>query len=233
MSQLLESLRETFQDEEARYAYVESYLNASIAAQIKRLRGDMSQQELAEKIRTKQSGISRLENANYSSWKVETLRKLARAFGLRLRISFEEFGTLVPEIEDFKKGTLKRSRFENDLVFNSAEPEPSIEDAVSVLITPEQSEQIGMLVRDIERVTSQIQALQVDPSVLQGMLDAVINPWSNANQAIRIEQLESHGTGGKSNERTENSVPRKPTQRIMSLNPPSDVSSQVTEGIRP
>jgi transcriptional regulator with XRE-family HTH domain len=120
MSQLLEGLRETFQDETSRYAYVESYLNASIASQIKKLRGQMSQQELAEKIGTKQSGISRLENANYSAWKVETLRKLARAFGLRLRISFEEFGTLVPEIENFKKGTLTRRRFENDPAFKEA-----------------------------------------------------------------------------------------------------------------
>src|SRR5947208_1173885 len=102
MSELLENLREDFKDEDARYAYVEAYLNASIAAQIKKHRGDLSQQELAEKVGTKQSGVSRLENVAYSSWKVDTLRKLARAFGLRLQISFEEFGTLAPEIEGFK-----------------------------------------------------------------------------------------------------------------------------------
>jgi DNA-binding XRE family transcriptional regulator len=116
MSQLLENLRATFRDEDSRYAYAEAHLNASIASQTKKLRGDMSQQELAEKIGTKQSGISRLENANYSSWKVETLRKLARAFGVRLRISFEEFGTLIPEIETFEK-RLQPRKFENDPVF--------------------------------------------------------------------------------------------------------------------
>ena len=79
----------------------------------------MSQQELADAIGTKKSGISRLENANYSSWKVETLRKLARAFGVRLRISFEEFGTLIPEIEGLEK-RLRPRKFEDDPVFKGA-----------------------------------------------------------------------------------------------------------------
>lgn len=117
MSQLLDRLRDDLQNEDARYAYVNAHLNSSVAAQIKHFRGGASQQEIAEKIGTKQSGISRLENANYSSWKVETLRKLARAFGLRLKISFEEFGTLIPEIENFKKGTLHRRKFEDDPAF--------------------------------------------------------------------------------------------------------------------
>jgi transcriptional regulator with XRE-family HTH domain len=118
VSQLQEDLQDLFSDEEALYAYAETFLNASIAAQIRKLRGDMSQQELAEKIGTKQSGISRLENSNYSAWKVETLRKLARAYGLRLKISFEEFGTLPSEIENFKAGTLEKRRFDQDPVFN-------------------------------------------------------------------------------------------------------------------
>lgn len=117
MNELLDQLREKFQNEEARYAYAEGFLNASIAAQIKTLRGEMSQQDLADKVGTKQSGISRLENVNYSAWKVETLQKLARAFGLRLRITFEEFGTLIPEIENFRKETLQRRRFQDDPTF--------------------------------------------------------------------------------------------------------------------
>jgi transcriptional regulator with XRE-family HTH domain len=117
VSQLLEELREEFQNEESRYDYAEAHLNASVASQIKRFRGEMSQQQLAEKIGTKQSGISRLENANYSAWKVETLRKLARAFHLRLKITFEEFGSLVPEIENFEADTLTKRKFEDDPAF--------------------------------------------------------------------------------------------------------------------
>jgi transcriptional regulator with XRE-family HTH domain len=129
MNQLLDRLREDFKDEDVRYAYVEAHLNASLAAQIKALRGSMTQGELASKSGTKQSGISRFENANHSEWKTETLRKLARAFGLRLRISFEEFGTLVPEIENFKGGVLTRRRFEDDPAFKEPVPEPEPEEA--------------------------------------------------------------------------------------------------------
>lgn len=130
MSQLLEELREEFSDEDSRYTYVEAHLNASVAAQIKTFRGEMSQQELAEKTGTKQSGISRLENANYSAWKVETLRKLARAFGLRLHISFEEFGTLAPEIENFKNAVLKKRKFGDDPAFK--EPTEREKESVAV-----------------------------------------------------------------------------------------------------
>jgi transcriptional regulator with XRE-family HTH domain len=117
VNELFDELRESFKDEDVRYTYAEGFLNAFIAAQIKTLRGDMSQQELADLVGTKQSGISRLENVNYSAWKVETLRKLARAFHLRLRISFEEFGTLIPDIENFNTANLSRRRFEDDPAF--------------------------------------------------------------------------------------------------------------------
>lgn len=129
MNELAEDLRELFQDEEARYAYADAALNTSVAAQIRSLRDarQMNQQELADAIGTKQSGISRLENVNYSSWNVETLRKLARAFEVRLRISFEEFGTLPTEIENFRKNLAPR-KFEDDPVFNA--PKKQQADAV-------------------------------------------------------------------------------------------------------
>jgi transcriptional regulator with XRE-family HTH domain len=117
MNQSPEEYRDAFEDERVRYAVAEDFLSVYIAAQIKELRGDRSQQEIADAIRTKQSGISRLENVNYSSWEVETLRKLARAFGVRLKISFEEFGTLLAEMENFNKETIKRRRFEDDPAF--------------------------------------------------------------------------------------------------------------------
>ena len=120
--ELVKELREIFQNEEARYGYAEAFLNAHVASQLKALRGqrEMSQQELANVIGTKQSGISRLENVNYSTWKVETLRKLARAFGLWLDIDFREFGELPPRVESFRERTLQRRKFEDDPAFNDS-----------------------------------------------------------------------------------------------------------------
>lgn len=119
MNELLERLSRDFQDEEGRYAYADSVVNAFVSAQIKALREnrDLSQEKLAELMGTKQSGVSRLERADYSAWKIETLRKLARAFGVRLRISFAEFGTLLEDIGGFKDHNLLPRRFEDDPAF--------------------------------------------------------------------------------------------------------------------
>ncbi len=120
-NELTASLCEPFiRDEEYRNSYAQSFMNSYVAAQIKVLREkqEMTQQQLAEKIGTKQAGISRLENVNYSAWKVETLRKLARAFHVRLKISFEEFGTLPDEVEGFSRAGLARRKFEEDPVFS-------------------------------------------------------------------------------------------------------------------
>ena len=129
MSELKESLKRGFRDAEYRYGYAESFLNTVVAAQIKALREQrrMSQADVAKEIGTKQPGIARLENVNYSAWKTETLRRLARAFGVRLKITFEEFGGLPDEVEGFKRGSLERRSFEEDPVFNDVPSQESLD----------------------------------------------------------------------------------------------------------
>ena len=119
MSQLINDLRKSFSDEEYRYGYVESFLDTYIAAQIRTLREQraLTQSDLAQRLETKQAAISRLENVNYSAWNISTLKRLARAFRVRLRISFEEFAALPAEIEGFNRTNLQRRSFESDPVF--------------------------------------------------------------------------------------------------------------------
>lgn len=119
MSELLEQLRQTFSDKDYRDSYSESFMNSYVAAQIKVLREQypLTQGELAEKIGTSQPGVARFENVNYSSWKVETLRKIARALDVRLKITFEEFGTLPDEVEGFHRDRLLRAPFDRDPMF--------------------------------------------------------------------------------------------------------------------
>ncbi len=128
----LSELKDAFKDPETRFMYAEGITNAFVSEQIKRLREarGLSQEQLASIVGTKQSGISRLQNRDYSSWKVETLRKLARAFGVRLRISFEEFGTLAEDLSDFQNSRLVPNKFEDDPVFASS----SIEDGTAANI---------------------------------------------------------------------------------------------------
>jgi transcriptional regulator with XRE-family HTH domain len=119
MNELRERLKKEFQDKEYREAYAEDFLNTFIATQLRVIREQRgnTQTQLAESIGTKQAGISRIENVNYSSWSLATLKKIAFALGTRLKISFETFGSLIDEAEAFSRKSLERPKFEEDPVF--------------------------------------------------------------------------------------------------------------------
>jgi transcriptional regulator with XRE-family HTH domain len=123
-SSLRSRLTKLFRDREYRRTYVESFLNTSIAAQIKanREKRGWSQGQLAELAGMKQSRISALENVSYDSWSIKTLRRLAEAFDLVLVVRFESFGKVIEDIESFDRSTLEAPSFSDDPVFDSVEP---------------------------------------------------------------------------------------------------------------
>lgn len=106
-----------FFDEEYRRAYAEDFLNTKIALQIHTLRKQRgwTQEELAKRIGTKQSGIARLENVNYSRWKVETLKKIAEAFDVVFVCGFISFSSFLNEEKDFGRKVLEQPSFNEDL----------------------------------------------------------------------------------------------------------------------
>jgi len=73
-------------------AVVQERTNAQVARAIYKLRTDrkLTQKELAEMIGTKQSAISRLEDADYEGHSIEMLERIARALKLRMVFSFVE-----------------------------------------------------------------------------------------------------------------------------------------------
>jgi ribosome-binding protein aMBF1 (putative translation factor) len=111
MSAISNALRTELRDQEYSEGYAESFLNSYVATQIKVIREQrgMKQADLAHEMGTTQTAISRIENVNYSSWNIRTLKKLARAFGVRLKVSFETYGTLPEEVEGFGSDTLQRA----------------------------------------------------------------------------------------------------------------------------
>jgi len=119
VSDLFQTLKVEFQDEDYRYAYAESFLNTKIAAQIKTLREqrEQTQAQLAAKMGIKQPGYRRFEDINHSVWKTDSLWMIARALGVRLNISFETFGTLPEEKKKFNKESLQRPEFKDDPAF--------------------------------------------------------------------------------------------------------------------
>lgn len=122
MSELVDKLRAEFQDSEYRHAYAEECLNTMIATQIKVLREQraMTQSALAEKAGMRQPRLSVMEDANYSSWSISTLSRLAKALDLALSVKFESFSNVVLDFEELSKESLTRSSFKDDPVFRSA-----------------------------------------------------------------------------------------------------------------
>jgi transcriptional regulator with XRE-family HTH domain len=116
MSAISDALRVEFRDPEDSEGYAESFLNSYVATQIKVIREQrrMKQSDLAREVGTTQTAISRIENVNYSSWNIKTLKKLARAFRVRLMVSFETYGTLADEVGRFTRESLQRTEREKD-----------------------------------------------------------------------------------------------------------------------
>jgi transcriptional regulator with XRE-family HTH domain len=109
-------LARDFLDEEYRRSWAEDYLNTSLALQIAVLRKQRAwkQSNLAAIAGTTQSAISRMEDIEYGAHSIRVLKQLAAAFGLRLRVSFEEFGALISESAGFSERALQRSSFHSD-----------------------------------------------------------------------------------------------------------------------
>jgi DNA-binding XRE family transcriptional regulator len=121
-----EELRSTLPvDREYRHAYADEILNLLVCSQIRVLREqqEMTQGQLGETIGTTQTAISRIENTNYSAWNIRTLKKIAEAFDLRLRITFENFGTLWQDVRAINYEGLRRAKnIQEDPEFTASAP---------------------------------------------------------------------------------------------------------------
>lgn len=121
MSEPRHTLKKEFEDKGYREAYAEDFLGASIATQLVVLREQrgLTQEELAQQIGTHQPSVSRFENVNRAAWNISSLKKIATALGVRLKVSFETFGSLIDETKTFSRESLQRPSFEEDPVFQS------------------------------------------------------------------------------------------------------------------
>ncbi|MEA2162294.1 MAG: hypothetical protein QOK37_421 [Thermoanaerobaculia bacterium] len=119
MSELTDQLRVELQDREYREGYDEALLDHRIATQIRVLREQrgLTQSQLAEAAEMKQSRISAMEDEDYGSWSVNTLRRIAYALGVRLKVEFVEWGDILTEVETSDRAHLQRRRFEDDPAF--------------------------------------------------------------------------------------------------------------------
>jgi hypothetical protein len=64
----------------------------------------------------KQERVCALEDVDYDAWTIKTLRKLAKAFDLTIKVSFEKFSSGILDISKINPETLKRTSRKEDLM---------------------------------------------------------------------------------------------------------------------
>lgn len=85
------NLADKLQDEAYRRAFFRLRTQDNVAEQIRGMRGlrELKQKELAELCGMKQSAISRIEQADYESWTLNTILRVADALGALVKVEFE------------------------------------------------------------------------------------------------------------------------------------------------
>lgn len=138
MSTIKSRILKAFHKLAYRRAYVDNLTDALLATQIQVLREQRgwSQEKLAEEAGLGQSQISKFEDVDNASWQGRTLKKVAKAFDLRLVVRFESFGTALADIEKLNRRELERPSFKDDAVFHSVDQNPiqSDEKVASILM---------------------------------------------------------------------------------------------------
>jgi len=93
------SLKPQWSDREYREAYLEASIEQGIAWQIRinRQKRNLTQNELAKVLNTRQSAISRLEDPEHGAYNLKTLIEIAKAFDCALSIKFIPYSRLACE----------------------------------------------------------------------------------------------------------------------------------------
>jgi transcriptional regulator with XRE-family HTH domain len=120
MSTIFDRMRQSFPDKDYRHTYANGLVDSKLATQLKVLREQRgwTQAQLAEKCGMQQARISVLEDVNYSSWSISTLRRIGKAFDLWLDVEWKQFGELPHTLQNMSRETLERESFDDDPIFH-------------------------------------------------------------------------------------------------------------------
>lgn len=109
--------RKKWRKKEYRQAYMEAAIEQGIAWQIKinREKRNLTQRELAEMIGSQQSAVSRAEDPSYGRHSLETLVKMANAFGCALRVRFVPYSALMKDSGDLSPTSLYAASYDEEV----------------------------------------------------------------------------------------------------------------------
>ncbi|WP_239250058.1 helix-turn-helix transcriptional regulator [Candidatus Nitrotoga sp. M5] len=100
----------------ARAAYVEAELVNSLAHQIRIIRQQrgLSQRQLAEKLGTTQTTVSRLEDPSYGRYSMRSLLALSKVFDTAILVRFMPFSRFMPDTWDTHPKNFEALSYEDE-----------------------------------------------------------------------------------------------------------------------
>lgn len=104
-------------DQDFRAGYIRSKLDVLIPAQIRALRGEMTQGELGGRVDMKQSRISAMETPGAVNFNLETLVRIAAAFKVGLAVKFVPFSDMLRWENHFAPDRFYVTPLEEDVDF--------------------------------------------------------------------------------------------------------------------
>lgn len=109
MYELQNKLLEEFQDEEYAHSYMEGHSHDKLIGQIywTRKARNLTQKELAERAGMAQARISKIESGECDSLTVSTVRRLARALDVNVRLELEPFSHAIYDVCHQSQKTLE------------------------------------------------------------------------------------------------------------------------------
>ena len=119
-----QGLQKKLSNEKYRDAFVASRIAQTIAFQLRvlRERNGLSQAELAQRLRTSQNAISRIENPTYGKPSITTLRKIASFFNVGLIVRFAPLSEIADWSINLSEKSVDVPDFEHDTGFIERKP---------------------------------------------------------------------------------------------------------------
>lgn len=136
-SRRISSLVEKFRNRRYRHSYVASHTRRFLARQMRKLRGSKSQSEFGELIAKQQTVVSRLEDASYGKWTLQTLLDVAEKLDLAVVVRFVDYATFLRSTDDMSEAASAPKPYGQHMMDEITEPE--ISQAIVDRINREQS----------------------------------------------------------------------------------------------
>jgi hypothetical protein len=124
-SRRIPSLVEKFRNKRYRHSYVASHTRRFLARQMRRFRGEKSQSEFGILLGKQQTVVSRLEDASYGKWTLQTLFDVAQKLDVAVIVRFVDHKTFLRFTENMADDATAPSAYSQDAIEKMLEPEIS------------------------------------------------------------------------------------------------------------